>query len=121
MLVMPYTHQCLGYSPKGIPSSFMLTISPFGINGNIDEKHLGPKKTKQHYATTIVVILIFSNPLHQSNLKFTGILLCFIFLRIGIICSYAKQLSASLSYITTLHVVYLPHRDIPSPYLHESF
>ena len=49
----------LGYSPIGISSTFMLTIFPFGIDGNINAKHLSSKNTKY---------TIFSNLLHQSNL-----------------------------------------------------
>ena len=51
----------LQYSPIGISSAFILpTVSPFGIDGNIDEKYLVPRipTLKDWY-------LFFSNPLHQ--------------------------------------------------------
>jgi hypothetical protein len=52
----------LQYSHIEVSLAFMLpTISPFGIDGNIDEKHLVPRipTIKDCYP-------FFSNPLHQS-------------------------------------------------------
>ena len=46
--------QCSRYSPKVVSSAFLLTIFPFGIDGNRDEKHLSSKNTK------------YTNLLHQS-------------------------------------------------------
>ena len=45
MSILPHAYQFLGYSPKEIPSKFMLKISPFGIDGNIDEK---PSKFQEY-------------------------------------------------------------------------
>ena len=52
----------LQYSPMGISSTFILPIiSPFSIDGNIDEKHQVPR-----IPTVQVCYPFFSNPLHQS-------------------------------------------------------
>ena len=63
---LPNSLTMLGYSPIEISLASMLTISPFGIDGNIDEKHLSSNNTKH---TNLLLYSFFSNPLHQSNLN----------------------------------------------------
>ena len=55
----------LGYSPIGIPSIFMLTISIFGINGNVDEKHLSSMDIK--YITMVIAQLYCDNIFKTSS------------------------------------------------------
>ena len=56
------TLQCLEYSPNIVSSKFMLIISPFSIDGNIDEKYLNSMNTK-----TILCYYYYSHLLKSSS------------------------------------------------------
>ena len=66
------SHECniSKYSPIEISSSFMFpTISPFGIDGNIDEKHLVPRiqLAKDCYISFQIIFINHSSMLHFSQ------------------------------------------------------
>ena len=67
MIIVTY----LQYSPIRISLAFLLaTIFPFGIDGNIDEKHLVPRIPTKDYSSFQILFINHSPPLIYLNVLF---------------------------------------------------